>query len=329
MKRREALKTLGALGLGACGVGSGTYAQAAEYPDHSVRVLVGTAPGGITDYMARLFTQALSKSTTQSFIAENRGGASGTLAAAYAARAPADGYTLLATTPTVMIVAPYVYSNLSFNPATDFVPVCLLGAGPAVLVVNADLPIHSVADLIALAKSKPSQIAYASGGLGSAGHLTGELFASMAGIKLLHVPFKGDGEGAINVMGGQVPMQFSVMSVVGPQIKSGRLRALGVASTKRMASAPEIPTMAEAGLPGFTALAWVAIYAPKSTPPAIVAELNARWQAARVLPEVKDLIASVAMDDVDFKTPEALAAFQKTEAVRWGDVIKASGVKPS
>jgi tripartite-type tricarboxylate transporter receptor subunit TctC len=330
MNRRDALKNLGALGVTAYSAGfGGTTAQAAGYPAQSVRVLIGVAPGGVTDYMGRLFTQYMTKSMDQSFIAENRGGASGTLAASMVARAPADGYTLLATTPTVMVVAPYMYKQLTFDPNKDFVPVCLIGAGPTLLVVNAKLPVKNVTDLIALARAKPDTLTFASGGPGSNGHLTGELFASTAGVKLVHVPFKGDGEGAINVIGGQVDMMFSVMSVLEPHIKSGRLRALGVANSTRMTSAPEIPTLAEAGLPGVTSLAWVAIYAPKSTPSEVVKVLNAKWQVARMLPEVKRQLASVAMDQLDLSTPAQLAAYQKTETVRWGNVIRTAGIKPS
>lgn len=321
-----ALKGLGALGIATYGMAAG-YAQAAEYPGHPVRVFVGTAPGGITDYLARLFAQCVTQRMSAGFVVENHGGASGTLAAAEVARAPADGYTLLATTPTVMIVAPHLYRQLSFDPAKDFIPVCLLGAGPMVLVVNADLPVHSVADLIALARSKPNTIAYASGGTGTAAHLTGELFASVAGVKLVHVPYKGDGQAAIDVVGGQVPMMFSTMNVLGPQIKSGRVRVLGVTSSKRMASDPQIPTLAEAGLAGVEATAWVAIYAPKGTPPDIVEALNTQWQAARVTPAVSSQLESVAMSDVAFNTPAELAAFQQSETVRWSEVIRASGVE--
>jgi tripartite-type tricarboxylate transporter receptor subunit TctC len=234
---------------------------------------------------------------------------------------------LLATTPTVMVVAPHMYHSLSFDPVKNFVPVCLLGGGPMVLVVNADLPVHSVADLIALARSKPGVLAYASGGTGTAAHPTGELFASVAGVKLVHVPYKGDGQGAIDVIGGQVPMMFSTLNVLGPQIKSGRLRALGVTSSKRLASIPDVPTLAESGLKGMESVAWVAIYAPKGTPPEIVTMLNDKWQAARATPAVSEQIDSVAMSDVAFKTPEELAAFQKSETVRWSEVIRASGVE--
>jgi tripartite-type tricarboxylate transporter receptor subunit TctC len=326
MNRREALKGLGALGAAAYGMQAG-IARAAQYPTHPVQVYVGTAPGGITDYMGRLFAQCMTQRTSQSFVVQNHGGASGTLAAAEVARAPADGYTLLATTPTVMVVAPHMYHSLSFDPVKDFVPVCFLGGGPMVLVVNADLPVHSVADLIALARSKPGVLAYASGGTGTAAHLTGELFASVTGLKLVHVPYKGDGQGAIDVVGGQVQMMFSTLNVLGPQIKSGRVRALGVTSSKRLASAPDIPTLAEAGLKGMESLAWVAIYAPKGTPADIVETLNAQWQAARATPEVSHQIDSVEMSDVAFKTPADLAAFQKSETARWSEVIRASGVE--
>ncbi|MGB6103095.1 MAG: tripartite tricarboxylate transporter substrate binding protein [Pusillimonas sp.] len=328
MNRRQALKSLSAIGVGMAGLPS-AFAQPKPYPAAPVRVMVGTAPGGITDYLARLFAQHISEGMKQSFVVENRGGASGTLAAAAVARAAPDGYTLLATTPTVTIVAPHLYSNLSFEPDKDLAPVCLLGAGPMVLVVNAELPIHSAADLIAWAKSKPGEIAYASGGMGTAAHLTGELFATSAGLKLVHVPYKGDGQGAIDVLGGQVPMMFSVMSVLGPHIKSGKLRALGVASQTRMPSYPDIPTLAEAGVSDVDSLAWVGIYAPAGTPQEIITQLNQHWQTARQLPRVAESISSVAMDQITFSTPQGLAEFQQSEKARWDRVIKASGVQPS
>jgi tripartite-type tricarboxylate transporter receptor subunit TctC len=326
MHRRSALKSLAALGaVSVAGVPALTRA-ASGYPARPIRVLVGTAPGGVADFMARLFAQQETEQLGQSFVVENRGGASGTVAAAYVARAAADGYTLLATTPTVMIVAPYMFPQLPFSPQHDLVPVCLLGAGPMVLVVNSKLPVHSVADLVAYARAHPGQVAYASGGNGSAGHLTGELFASAAKVKLLHVPYKGDGEAALDVVGGQVPMMFSVMSVLGPHIKSGMVRALGVASDTRMEAYPDIPTLAEAGLPGVDSLAWVAIYAPRGTPASVIDPLNNAWQKARANPSVASQIDSVAMSHVTFAQPAQLEAFQQAEASRWGNIIRTTGV---
>jgi tripartite-type tricarboxylate transporter receptor subunit TctC len=321
------LKSLVALGAAPMASGIPILSRAAEqYPTKPVRVLVGTAPGGVADFMARLFAQQATEQLGQSFIVENRGGASGTLAAAYVARAPADGYTLLATTPTVMIVAPYMFPGLTFSPSRDFVPVCLLGAGPMVLVVNAKVPVRSVAELVEYARARPGQVAFASGGNGSAGHLTGELFASQAGLKLLHVPYKGDGEAALDVVGGQVPMMFSVMSVLGPHIKSGMVRALGVASATRMEAYPDIPTMAEAGVAGVDSLAWVAIYGPRGTPASVVEPVNAAWQKARAKPAVAGQINSVAMAHLNLAGPAQLGEFQQSEASRWGNIIRATGV---
>ncbi|MBO1112596.1 Bug family tripartite tricarboxylate transporter substrate binding protein [Bordetella petrii] len=317
------MKTLAALGAGPV-----MPARAAQngYPARPVRVLVGTAPGGITDFMARLFSQHVGKALGQSFVVENHGGASGTLAAAQAAHAAPDGYTLLATTPTVSIVAPYLFKNLSFSPSRDLEPVCLLGAGPMVLVVNAALPVHDLAELIAYARKRPGQLAYASGGAGSAAHLTGALFASAAGLDLIHVPYKGDGEGVLDVIGGHVPMMFSVMSVLEPHIKSGALRALGVASDTRLAAWPDIPTLAEAGVAGVDSLAWVAIYAPRGTPANVVGQLNAAWQAARQQPGVSAQIAAISMAHRTVSQPAELAAFQQQEARRWDGIIRSAHI---
>lgn len=326
MDRRTLLKTLGALGTAPAAAWTRPALAQAGYPTRPVRVQVGIAPGGITDFMARIFAQQVGERMGQTFIVENRAGASGTLAASYTARAPADGYTLLATTPTVMVVAPYMIPNLNFSPTQDLTPVCLLGAGPMVLVVNAKLPIHSVAELIAYAQSHPGGLAYASGGNGSAGHLTGALFASKTGLKTIHVPYKGDGEGALDVVSGQVPMMFSVMSVLGPQIKAGTLRALGVASATRLKSFPDIPTLAETGVPGMDSLAWVAVYAPRGTPDNVINALNTAWQSARQSEAVTAQLASVAMDHVSLGKPAELAAFQKSEQDRWGGIIRSAGL---
>lgn len=327
MHRRQLL--LGAAGSAVLAAHPSTVAQpATSYPIKPVKVLVGVSAGGAADYMARIFTQKLSESMGQSFIVDNKPGAGGTLAADVVARSPADGYTLLVSAPTVMIVAPYLYKHLSFSPARDFIPISLLGGGPVVLVAHASVPARTVPELIELAKREPDKIAFGSGGKGTNSHLTGELFSSMAGVKLLHVPYKGDGQAVTDLMGGQVQIMFTGYNLVEPHVKSGLLKVLGVTSTSRIAALPDIPTVAEYGLKDFQAMGWLGVYAPKGTPAHVVQRLNAEWQKARMQPDVVNKFRTLGMDMLSTKTPEEFVAFQRTDAVRWAKVINDAGVKP-
>lgn len=300
------------------------------YPAKPVRILVGVNAGGAADFFARTFAQKVGEATGASFVIENKAGAGGTMAADAAAKAPADGYTIVAAAPTAMIVAPYLYKQLGYSPATDFVPITVLGGGPLVLVVHADLPARSVAELLSLAKSKPSELPFGSGGLGSAGHLTTEMLASMAGINLVHVPYKGEGQAINDLLGGQVKMMFTAYSLVEQHVRSGRLRVLAISSKTRLPSLPDLPTVQEStpSLASFESLGWIGLFAPAKTPPEIVNWLAAKWRDARRQPDVGARFEAMGMGVVVTPTPDDFAALMRTETARWPRVIVSAGVKP-
>jgi tripartite-type tricarboxylate transporter receptor subunit TctC len=275
-----------------------------------------------------MFAQKVGEALGQNIIVDNKPGASGTLAADTAAKSPADGLTLLASSPTVMIVAPHLYKSLPFHPGKDFDPVVLLGGGPLVLVVHADTPARTVQDLVALGKAKPGQIAFGSGGLGTASHLSSAMFAHQAGVQLLHSPYKGEGQAINDLLGGQVQMMLTAYNLVEPHVKSGRLRLLGVSSKTRMAALPQAPTLDESGLRGYESLGWIGIYAPAKTPMAVRERIAAEWRKARATPEIASKFDSTGMGYIPSGTPEEFAAFQLAETTRWAKVIKDANIQP-
>ena len=326
MKRRQTLKVL-ASAVPPLSLGGWASAQP-DYPAKPVRLLVGVAPGGAADVFARLYAQKVGEALQRSFVVENRAGAGGTLAADVVAKAAADGYTLLVSAPTVMVVAPYLYKKLPFDPTRDFEPVALLSGGPLVLVVHASVPANNVAELLALAKGKPGQLAFGSGGQGTASHLTAEMFASATGIQLLHSPYKGDGQAVTDLVGGQVQMMFTALSLVDPQIKAGRLKLLAVTSKIRLPSIPQVPTVDESGVQGFESLGWIGLFAPAKTPAAIVQKLALAWNKVRQQPDVEAHFSAMGMGLLRFNSPQEFANFQRSEVGRWSQVIKAAGVQP-
>ena len=289
---------------------------------------MGVAPGGAADALGRMFAQKVGEALGGTIVVDNKAGASGTLAAEAAARAAPDGYTLVATSPTVMIVAPHMYKQLGFVPQKDLEPVVLLGGGPLGVLVNAEVPARNLQELIALAKARPKAIAFGSGGLGTASHLSGEMLANQAGVELLHSPYKGEGQALTDLLGGQIQMQITALNLADPHIKSGRLRLLAVTGKNRLASLPQVPTVDESGLRGYESLGWIAVYAPARTPAAIVQRLAAEWRKARAVPEVARYFESSGMSYIPSGTPEDLAAFQKAEVARWDQVIKKAGIQP-
>ena len=326
MKRRQTLKLL-ASAVPPLSLGGWASAQT-DYPAKPVRLLVGVAPGGAADVFARLYARIVGEALQRSFVVENRAGAGGTLAADVVAKAAADGYTLLVSAPTVMVVAPYLYKKLPFDPTRDFEPVALLSGGPLVLVVHASVPANNVAELLALAKGKPGQLAFGSGGQGTASHLTAEMFASATGIQLLHSPYKGDGQAVTDLVGGQVQMMFTALSLVDPQIKAGRLKLLAVTSKIRLPSIPQVPTVDESGVQGFESLGWIGLFAPAKTPAAIVQKLALAWNKVRQQPDVEAHFSAMGMGLLRFNSPQEFANFQRSEVGRWSQVIKAAGVQP-
>ena len=300
-------------------------AQTGAYPNKPVRMLVGFAAGGATDIFARLVAQKLSDRLGQQFIVENRPGAGGTIAGAVVAKAPADGYTLGVVSASHAINAT-LYRKLPYDTLADFVPVGTIATATNVLVVHPSMPVNSVADYIALAKAKPGTINLASAGTGSSSHLAGELFKSMAGINVLHVPYKGTGEALSDLLSGQVESTVDAVSALLPHIKSGALKALGVGDPQRMAKLPNVPTISEAGVPGYVVFAWVGLVAPAGTPRDIVQKLNDELATLLKAPDIEEKIDGLGARTY-ISTAEAFGNLIKTEVPKFARIIQSAGIQ--
>lgn len=298
-------------------------AGAQNWPQRSVRVVVPYPPGGPTDIVARLVAQKLSEKFGQSFVIDNRPGAGGNLGAEQVARAEADGYTLVVTT-TAHAINPAVFRKLGYDISKDLAPVALLTRVPLVLVVNPSLKVQTVADLIALAKQPDSKLSYASSGNGQSTHLSAELFKSRTGAKMTHVPYKGSAPALTDVAGGQVDVMFDTTLSAMPQVKSGRLRALAVTSAQRTAAAPDLPTLAEAGVPGYEATAWNGLMAPAATPAAIIDKLNAAVNEVLRSDEVAKRLEADGAEPGEGSAAD-FGAFVQAELKKWAQVAKESG----
>jgi tripartite-type tricarboxylate transporter receptor subunit TctC len=307
------------------GAGAGS-ALAQSYPVKPVRVVVPQAPGAQSEIFARLLGQKLSESLGQPVVNDPRPGAGGAIGAEVAARAAPDGYTLLFGTNSTHGSNPALYAKLPYDAVKDFAPVALTVGMPYVLSVHPSLPVTSLKQLIALAKSKPGQLNYASAGNGSTHHLSGELFKSMARINIVHVPYKGGPPATAATAGGEVSMLFNTVGSVHPSVKSGRLRALGVTTTARSNALPDVPTMAEAGLPGFQMSSWFGFLAPAGTPRPIITRLNAETVKALSTPEVKTATAAMGANAMP-GTPEQFGDHIKSEIARIGEIVKTAGIK--
>jgi len=301
-------------------------AQTARYPDRPVKILVGFAAGGGTDVAARILAQKLTEGLGQSVVVENRPGASGMIAAETVAKSPADGYTLMMGSQTTLAVAPALYRKFSIDAARDFAGVAMAGVSPLVLVVHPSVPVQSVMDLIALAKSKPGTINFGSGGLGTTPHMAGELFSIQAGVKMVHVAYRGEAPAINDLLGGQLHLIFANLSAVIGNVKAGSLRALAGTSAQRAATAPEIPTIAEEALPGFDAATWFALVAPAATPRDIVLRLNAEVTRLVAQPETQQRFADLGMS-IAAGAPDALDAYIGSEIGKWSQVIKDADVR--
>ena len=300
-------------------------APAQSYPVKPVRVLVGFPPGAGVDITTRLFMPELGKALGQQFVIDNRPGAAGNIAAEIAAKTPPDGYSLLsASAPIVMSQA--LYSKPNFNLERDFDPIGMMASAPFILVVHPSLPARSLKEFIALAKSKPGQMAFASTGSGSTPHLSMEMLKSQSGINLVHIPYKGTPQAVIDLLSGQVQAMFANTLSVLPQVKAGRLRSLAISSAKRSAAAPELPTVAESGIPGYESGTWFALLAPAGTPRDIVNRLNAELGKIVATAEMKAKLLDQGADPVTM-TPEQIRAFLKIELVKWTRVVKTVGIK--
>ncbi len=294
-------------------------AAADDYPNKPIRLIIPFPPGGSNDVVGRLVARHLSDKLGQQVYVDNRGGAGGTIGTETASKAAPDGYTLLVIS-LAHAVNPWLY-KLPYDHAKAFVPVASFGSGTNVLAVNPDLPVHSVQELIALAKQKPGELQYASAGVGSFQHLGGELFKLMAGVDIVHVPFRGGGPAMIDVMGGHTKIVFSSLIQTTPHVKSGQLRALGTGGARRNPVLPDVPTIAEAGVPGYEANNWWGMLAPAGTPPAIVDKLNKAVSAALDAPELQQQFAKEGASVIKM-SPDEFGKYIETETAKWGRVVK-------
>jgi tripartite-type tricarboxylate transporter receptor subunit TctC len=301
-------------------------ADAAAFPSKPVRLIVPFTPGGSTDILARAIGQKLSESWRQPVVIENRPGAGGAIGMELAAKAPADGTTMVMGHIGTLAANPALYRSLSYDPVRDFAPVTLVAMVPNVLVVGPAIPSRSVAEFVALAKSKPGKLDYGSGGNGSAAHLAMEYFKLKAGVDLQHVPYKGTAPALTDLLGGQIAVILTGLPPVLQHVKSGKLRILGVASRERLAAFPEIPTIAESGVPGFEATQWYGLLVPAATPKDIVAKIQRDTAAALRDPAVNERLASEGAEPVG-NTPEQFGTFIRSEIELWGKVIRATGMK--
>jgi tripartite-type tricarboxylate transporter receptor subunit TctC len=302
------------------------YAQ--TFPDRAIRFIVPNPAGGSNDAAARILANALSELWPHGVVIENRGGGGGNIGAQTVAGSPADGYTFLLTSPGPVTINPSLYKKLPFDPAKDFVPIALVATVPIVLMVNPKVPANSVMDLIALARRESGKLHYASTGIGSTHHLSTELFASMAGIKLFHVPYRGAAPAMNDLIAGHVPILFDNLSTVVPQVRAGNVRALAVATLKRVPLLPDVPTFAEAGLPGFEASSWFGLLAPAGLPADIGAKVIASVQKVLAQPAVKKGFEQTGAEAGD-RFGNDFGRFLQDETKKWAKVVKASGATAS
>lgn len=302
-----------------------THAQ--TYPTKPVRILVGFAPGGSTDLTARIFAQELNRAWNVQVIVDNRPGASGMIAAELAAKSPPDGYTMLVSPQTSIVVAPLIFKKVAYDPGKDFAPLAVIGSTPQLLVIHPSLPPRNFKEFAAFVKANEKKLAYASGGFGSTPHMAGELLNTTLGVRVTHVPYKGENPGVADLLGGQIPYMFSNFPVAHPHVKVGRLRALAITSPKRSALAPEFPTVAESGIPGFDTATWSGLYVPAATPREVVKLVHAGFYKIMHAPEFQKRMLEQGIDQSDADTPERHAAFLKSELARWSKVIAEAGVR--
>ena len=298
----------------------------AGYPSRTVRILVGFPPGQATDVVARAIAQKLTETMGQQFIVDNRAGAAGIIGSEQAAKATPDGYTLLMSSSGPLAVNPGLYSKLPYDPVKDFAPITVATTVPLFIVANPGFPPNTVNEFVTFAKANQGRISYASGGNGVTNHLAMELFKSTAEINLVHVPYKGGPPALTDLIAGQVAVMFETGPGALPHVRSGKLKGIAVGSLRRSSAAPELPTVAEAGFPGFEAVAWIALVAPAGTPPPIIARLHAEIVKMLNLPETKERFIALGAEPVGNK-PEEFAIYLKSEIAKWGKVVRDSGAK--
>ena len=302
------------------------FARAQAWPSKPLKVIVPFTAGGSTDTVARIVAEKLSTRLGQPVIVDNRAGAGGAVGSDVAAKSPPDGYTMLVGTSSTMAIAPHVYTHLPYDPTRDFAPVILLGTADIMIVVNSQVPVRSVRELVAYAKANPGKLTFASGGNGSISHLLGEYFKSMAGIEMLHVPYKGDAQMVTDLLGGQVDMAFGTAVAFLPHVKSGKVVAIAVTNPTRSTTQAQLPTVSESGVPGYEAVQWFGIAVPTGTPREVIVRLNDEIRAILALPDVRARFTELGFDVVGDK-PEEFAAFLRAESAKWKKIADIAGTK--
>lgn len=316
---------LAALGL----AGSLPLARAQDaWPSRPVSYIVPFTPGGSTDVIGRTLCEKLQAAFGQPFVVDNKPGAAGAVGAGYVAKAKPDGYTLFGGTISTHAINASLYKNLPYDPVKDFEPISLVAMLPNVLIVNPSLGVNTVQELVVLLKKDPAKRSFASSGAGTSTHLAGEMFADLIGVPLTHIPYKGTPPAMIDVSSGQVPFMFDQMTAAVSLVQAGKLKLLAVTTARRMALAPQLPTMMESGVPQFEMASWQAVYAPKGTPKPIVQKLNAEIRKILALPEVKEKLVNQLGMEIAGSSPEDLAAHMAREIPRWAELVKKSGATP-
>lgn len=312
--------------LGALALGAAAPAAADDYPTRPITLVVPFPPGGSTSIVARIIADKMSPALGQAIVIDNRGGAGGTVGARQVARAEPDGYTLLLGYTGTLAIGPSLYPNVGYDSRKDFEAIGRIGAAPSTIVVNPSFPVRSLAELIAYAKAHPGEVNFGSAGVGSVNHIAGELFATMAGVKLTHVPYKGTGPALNDLLGGHILLAFAPIPATHALAQGGKLRMLAVTSLKRSPLAPDVPTVAESGLPGFNAVLTYGLLAPAGTPRPIIDKLNKELRAALASPDVRKQLATEGAD-VEPSTPEEYAADIDREETQWSKIVRESGAK--
>jgi len=309
------------------GVIAGGSTPAQDYPTKPIRMVVGFPPGGGTDVMARLVTPKMTEAWGQQVVIDNRAGATGIIGTDLVAKAVPDAYTLLMGHVATNAIAWSLFAKLPFDPAKDFTPITRVSSVPHILVVHPSLDVRTVKELIALAKAKPGQFTFPSAGNGSTPHLAGEIFKTMTGVNLVHIPYKGTGQSLQDLLGGQVQVGFDTTAAEITYVKAGRLRPLAVTTAKRIGSLPDVPTVAESGVPGYEVTTWYGLFAPAGTPPAVVRKIFAETVRIVRLPEIKERLDGMGTEETTNASPEEFAALVKTDIAKYAKVVKAAGLR--